>query len=157
MRSARVAGIGLTVLLFAACGGADGDDGAEVSESAGNAVAEAIVGSNCVEAAAAFNAVSQAVLMGMMDPSSLDVDEIRSNVEKAQAAVPAEIAADFALFSEAYVKVGQALVQAGENGGFTNPANAELFEQLSSDLEDAELQAAGERVGAFFLAECNAG
>lgn len=154
MRLVKAICVVVSSISLASCGSGAADEVVEVPVIPDGGVAEAILGDDCLEAAAAFSAVSQGVLMGMLDPSSLDVEAIRSNIEKARAAIPAEIADDFILFSEAYITLGEALAEVNANGGLTNPLNAPRLEELTKELENPELEAAAERVGQYFLSEC---
>lgn len=154
MRFVKAICVVVSAISLASCGSSTTNEVVETPVVPDGGVADVILGNDCLDAAAAFSAVSQGVLMGMMDPSSLDVEMIRSNIEKARAAVPEAIADDFVLFSEAYITVGEALAEVNANGGLANPENAARFEELTKELEDPELEASAERVGQYFMSEC---
>ena len=159
MKSFRVLGIACAVTLLAACGGgSDSTESSETADTMGQTEVEIeVTGNDCIDAASAFNAVVQGVMSGLMDPASFDDELNKANIEKARAAVPDEIANDFALFSEAYIMIGEVLAEVGANGGFTNPENVTKLEELSTELENPELEAAAQRVAEYFESECAGG
>lgn len=145
--------------VLAACsGGSDSAESPETGDTMGQTEVEIeVTGNDCVDAASAFNAVVQGVMSGLMDPASFDDALNKENIEKARAAVPDEIADDFELFSQAYIMIGEVLAEVGANGGFTNPENVTKLEELSTELENPELEAAAQRVGEYFQSECAGG
>jgi hypothetical protein len=159
MKSFRVVGVSCAIVLLAACGGgSDSAESTETGDTMGQTEANIeATGNDCVDAAAAFNAVVQGVMSGLMDPTLFDDELNKANIEEARAAVPDEIADDFELFSQAYIMIGEVLAEVGANGGFTNPENVAKFEELSKELENPELEAAAQRVGEYFQSECTGG
>jgi hypothetical protein len=142
--------------LLASCGGSSGSSQGDVSDSSSPAggSSEIVRGNDCVTAVSAFNAVNQDVIRALPSPESLDLDQLKKNIEIAKSVVPSEIESEFALFADTFGEVGEILSRLADKGGLSNPENASEIAALESRLEDKDFSAAMDRLQQFFLSEC---
>lgn len=166
MRAFRSIGVVFAVAVLAACGGSASDSGATESvagdETEAVAEDEAVVeveetGNDCIDAAAAFNAIVQGVTVNLMNPSEFDIEAHRENVRRALEVAPAAVEEEFAVVANAYLKVGELLDEIGQSGGLTTEANLQKLNELSAELEQPETQDKAERLAAYFESECAGG
>jgi hypothetical protein len=162
MRVVRLVGVACAIAVLAACGGGGSATESDSLEVIGGALDGSVSeiessGNNCVDAAAAYTAIVQGVTLSLMDPSAFDVEVHRENVRRALEVVPDEVAEEFQVVADAYLKVGDLLDEIGKTGGLTTPENLEKLNVLSAELEQPEVQEKAERLAEYFLNECVGG
>jgi hypothetical protein len=158
-------------LLLAACGGGDdggsdeaggdargttGGDAGEVTGSDGDGDVGMFGAGECAEVVAAMAAATSGI-SAAMSGSGADLEQSIEAMQAFAAEAPEEIREDFQLLAEAYARVGQALADSGYDPASGEPPSAEAIAALQAvgdDLNSPELQAASERITAYFDAEC---
>jgi hypothetical protein len=153
-------------MLFAACGddgggldgGGDGggDGGTETGTDDGGGDIGVIDAGQCAEVAAAMAAAAQAI-PAAFSGSETDLEASIQQLQAFADAAPDEIAADLAIIYEAYAEFAQILADADfdpASGQAPPPEVIAALEQASATLDSAEVQAAAERVNAYFEAGC---
>lgn len=157
MKVSRLVVVAVAATVMSACGGGGSESSTE--ELVGGETTDTVVeieetGNNCVDAAAAFTAIVQGVTMNLMDPAAFDIEVHRENVRRALEVAPAEVAEEFQVVADAYLKVGELLDEIGKTGGLTTEANLEKLNELSAELENPEIQGRAERLYEYFQNEC---
>jgi hypothetical protein len=158
----------LGALLLAACGGDDGgsdEAGGDVGEATGGDVGEVTGGDGdvgifgageCAEVVAAMASAANA-LPAAMSGSAGDLEQSVEAMQAFAAEAPEEIREDFQMLAEAYARIGQILADSGYDPASGEPPSADAIaalQEAGNELNSAELQAAGERINAYFEAEC---
>lgn len=130
---------------------ADGVDGSGSEGPTG-----AITSAKCVQAAASMGRLAsglQTAFSGTADNLDTSIDELESFA----AAAPAEIRSDFEKVAEGYALVIKAFQDADYDPTSGQPPSPEAAQKLaaaSESLNDADLNAAAQRVSTWFVEKC---
>lgn len=141
--------------VLAACGGGDGGDA--VSPAAGDGgVGGAFDAAECAQVVAAMSAAAAAVPQAMFG----DAGDLSTSVEQMETfaqAAPDEIRDDLLTVAQGYSAFSAAIQGTGydpSSGQPPPPEAAAAIQQASQQLQNADLQAASERVSAWFAENC---
>jgi hypothetical protein len=144
--------------VLAACGGGD-DDGGGTTGSAGDGggvVAGPLDAAECAQVVTAMAAAAAAVPQVM----SGEVGDLGTSVEQLEAMAskaPEEIRDDLATVAQGYAAYSQALQDSGWDPSSGQAPPPEVIAALTAAgqvLDDADFQAASERVSAWFASNC---
>jgi len=141
---------------LAACGGGDDDGGGGTTGGGGGVVAGPLDAAECAQVVSAMAAAAAAVpqvMSGEAGDLSTSVDQLEAMAEKA----PEEIRDDLLLVAQGYATYSQALQDSGydpASGQAPPPDVIAALTEAGQTLNDADFQAASERVSAWFAENC---
>jgi hypothetical protein len=144
--------------VFAACGGGDDDGGGGTTGAAGDGggVAGPLDAAECAQVVTAMAAAAAAVpqvMSGEAGDLSTSVDQLEAMAAKA----PEEIRDDLVTVAQGYAAYSQALQDSGWDPSSGEAPPADVIAALTAAgqaLDDADFQAASERVSAWFADNC---
>ena len=116
----------------------------------------AITSAKCVQAAASMGRLASG-LQTAFSGTAANLDTSIDELEAFASAAPAEIRSDFEKVAEGYAAVIKAFQDAGydpTSGKPPSPEAAQKLEAASESLNDADLNAAGQRVSTWFAQKC---
>ncbi|MCC5952320.1 MAG: hypothetical protein JJU45_09520 [Acidimicrobiia bacterium] len=146
----------------------DGDDsGNDVGESGSNGGSGSGSGpgigslsdlERCLELSGLLGGLAFVPMMiaGGGDPEELA--ELREQISASEALLPNDLRDDYQLVQDAYTEFFEALLELDlENNpaALFDPATAQIMEEASAGIDDAEVQAALERITQYIDAECS--
>lgn len=158
---------GLLVFAVASCGG---DDSSSVSDMIEEATSDTggsgdasddqfdmdnyeATGNDCVDAATALG-VALGSLGNAMTGADWDLETYRKNMDIARTAIADSARADFDIVAGAYGLLAEALEEVNAAGGIQSPEGSAILAEAGSEFDDAELQAAADRLGTYYATEC---
>jgi hypothetical protein len=144
--------------LFAACGGGDDDGGGTTGAAGGDGggIAGPLDAAECAQVVTAMAAAAAAVPQVM----SGEVGDLSTSVEQLEAMAsqaPEEIRDDLVTVAQGYAAYSQALQDSGWDPSSGEAPPPEVIAALTAAgqaLDDADFQAASERVSAWFAENC---
>lgn len=158
---------GLLVFAVASCGG---DDSSSVSDSIEEASSDTggsggtsddqfdmdnyqATGNDCVDAATALG-VALGSFGNAMTGADWDLETYRKNMDIARTAIADSARADFDIVAGAYGALAEALDEVNAAGGIQSPEGSAILAEAGSAFDDAEVQAASDRLAAYYSTEC---
>ena len=145
--------------VLAACGGGDDDGGAGTTGAAGGdggGVAGPLDAAECAQVVSAMAAAAAAVPQ-VMSGEAGDLGTSVEQLEAMAAKAPEEIRDDLLTVAQGYAAYSQALQDSGWDPSSGEAPPPEVIAALTvagQALDDADFQAASERVSAWFAANC---
>ena len=144
--------------VLGACGGGDDDGGGTTGAAAGDGggVAGPLDAVECAQVVSAMAAAAAAVpqvMSGEVGDLGTSVDQLEAMAAKA----PEEIRADLLTVAQGYAAYSQALQDSGWDPSSGEAPPPEVIAALTAAgqaLDDADFQAASERVSAWFADNC---
>jgi len=159
-RSRFMALIVVGASVLAACGGDDGGNGqaAATGNAGGNGgvVAGPIDAAECAQVVAAMGAAAAAVPQAMSGEAG-DLSTSIEQMEAFAAAAPEEIRDDLLIVAQGYAAYSAATQGTGYDPSSGQPPPPEVIaaiQQASQELQDADFQAASDRVSVWFQEQC---
>jgi hypothetical protein len=152
---------GLLVFAVASCGGDDSSNIADVVEDvtsntdSSNDFNDAYqsTGNDCVDAASAFG-LAVGSLSVAMTGGDWDIETYRKNMDIARKTIGDSAKADFDIVADAYDKLAATLDDVRAAGGLYTEEGAAIMAEAGADFDNAELEAATERVGTYYAVDC---
>jgi len=144
--------------VFAACGGGDDDGGGTTGAAGGDGggIAGPLDAAECAQVVTAMAAAAAAVpqvMSGEAGDLGTSVEQLEAMASKA----PEEIRDDLATVAQGYAAYSQALQDSGwdpSSGEAPPPDVIAALTAAGQALDDADFQAASERVSAWFAENC---
>ena len=158
-RSRFVVLLVVSAFVLAACGGGDDDGGAGTTGAAGDdggGVAGPLDAAECAQVVSAMAAAAAAVPQ-VMSGEAGDLGTSVEQLEAMAAKAPEEIRADLLVVSQGYAAYSQALQDSGwdpSSGEAPPPDVIAALTVAGQALDDADFQAASDRVSSWFAANC---